>query len=373
MKFELRRATLADHELLASMNKALIEDEGSTNGLSLQDLTRRMYRMLSEDWTAVLIETGGQVIGYALFQQRSAEPVEIYLRQYFIHRNFRSKGYGQAAFERIQAEYFPPGASVALDVLASNPRGRHFWEKLGFASHAEMMRLEKHDVLQEQIAYYQARAGEYDEWFYRLGRYDRGPELNQQWFDEVKQVMERLHSIGPLGETLELACGTGIWTEQLLRISQHVTALDASPEVIAVNRDKLKSDKVDYQQADLFNWTPERQYDLVFFSFWLSHVPPDRLDAFLAQVAAATRPGGQVFIVDSRRIATSTAIDHAPYDPEDIHHVRKLNDGREFTIYKIFYEPNSLRAKLAEFGFEAEAQFSPNYFIYAHGRRTDSA
>ena len=91
-------------------------------------------------------------------------------------------------------------------------------------------------TIQEQIAYYRARAGEYDEWFYRKGRYDYGVALNQQWFDEAQQVMARLQSLGPVESILELACGTGIWTELLTRIGQQVMAIDASPEVIAINR-----------------------------------------------------------------------------------------------------------------------------------------
>jgi hypothetical protein len=43
-------------------------------------------------------------------------------------------------------------------------------------------------VLEEQIAYYRSRAGEYDEWFLRQGRYDHGPEGNARWFAEVEQV-----------------------------------------------------------------------------------------------------------------------------------------------------------------------------------------
>ena len=221
------------------------------------------------------------------------------------------------------------------------------------------------DILQQQIAYYRARAGEYDEWFYRVGRYDRGPELNQQWFNEVKQIMETLHAIGKVDDALELACGTGIWTEQLLKVAQQITALDASPEVIAINRKKMKADNIDYQEADLFQWQPERQYDLVLFSFWLSHVPPDKLDSFLKAVASAVKPGGRLFMVDSRPDGTSSAIDHQPYEAESIHHVRKLNDGREFKIIKIFYEPDALRAKLAEFGFDADVRNTEHYFIYA--------
>ncbi len=225
------------------------------------------------------------------------------------------------------------------------------------------------EILQEQIDYYRARAGEYDEWFYRVGRYDHGPEHNQQWFDEARYVMGALNAIGPVTHALELACGTGIWTEQLLKISQQITALDASPEVIALNRARLNADNITYEQVDLFQWEPAQQYDLVCFGFWLSHVPPEQLDPFLGKVARALRPGGHLFLVDSRRAAASSAKDHAAYEPESVFHTRKLNDGREFTIYKVFYEPDALRAKLKAVGLDANVQETPHYFIFAEGVR----
>lgn len=135
-------------------------------------------------------------------------------------------------------------------------------------------------ILQQQIAYYSARANEYDEWFYRLGRYDRGEELNQRWFKEINIVKQALQQIGQAEEILELASGTGIWTQELLKIGNKITAIDASEEVIKINSSKLNSPHVKYHQIDLFTWEPDVEYDLVFFSFWLSHVPPELLDSF---------------------------------------------------------------------------------------------
>jgi len=68
-----------------------------------------------------------------------------------------------------------------------------------------------------QVTYYRARATEYDEWFYRQGRYDRGPEVNQRWFAEAQMVADALDAFQPTDSILKLACGTGIWTERLLR------------------------------------------------------------------------------------------------------------------------------------------------------------
>jgi len=55
-------------------------------------------------------------------------------------------------------------------------------------------------IIQDQIAYYRARANEYDEWFLRQGRYDHGPEWRQQWLAEVHEVQQRSTRSG-LGET----------------------------------------------------------------------------------------------------------------------------------------------------------------------------
>jgi ubiquinone/menaquinone biosynthesis C-methylase UbiE len=83
------------------------------------------------------------------------------------------------------------------------------------------------ELLHEQIAYYRARASEYDEWFLRTGRYDRGEEQNSRWFAEVAEVAAALDAFRPAGRVLELAAGTGLWTERLARYADHITALDA--------------------------------------------------------------------------------------------------------------------------------------------------
>ena len=224
------------------------------------------------------------------------------------------------------------------------------------------------DILLQQIAYYRARAQEYDEWFYRQGRYDHGADANAQWFREVEEVRQALRALGPADDILELACGTGIWTEELARIGRRVTALDASDEVIAINRGKLPGAPVTYVQADLFEWEPERAYDLVFFGFWLSHVPPETLAAFLQKVARAARPGGQVFMVDSRRHPLSGAKGTLKIEDE-IYHTRQLNDGREFTIIKIYYEPDDLARHFDAAGFDLTARATAQFLVYAQGKR----
>jgi 2-polyprenyl-3-methyl-5-hydroxy-6-metoxy-1,4-benzoquinol methylase len=221
---------------------------------------------------------------------------------------------------------------------------------------------DEHGILDEQIAYYRARASEYDEWFLRQGRYDRGDEHRRLWFDEVATVEAALAAAAPSGDVLELACGTGLWTRHLAAKARRVTAVDASAEVIAINRARVQSPVVSYVQADLFQWTPPSTYDFVFFGFWLSHVPFDRFAAFWDLVQRTLRPSATVFFVDSLAASDATARDQR-WETDGVVE-RRLNDGQTFRIVKIFHEPSQLAARLAALGWAADVKATPNFFIY---------
>jgi demethylmenaquinone methyltransferase/2-methoxy-6-polyprenyl-1,4-benzoquinol methylase len=222
------------------------------------------------------------------------------------------------------------------------------------------------DLLAEQIAYYRARAPEYDQWFLRQGRYDRGPEVNAAWFREVAEVREAVEAWGPRGHVLELAAGTGLWTEQLASLADHVTAVDASPEALALSRNRVGTSRVTHVRADLFSWEPPRRYDAVFFAFWLSHVPPDRLGEFFGLVGRCLVDGGSVFFVDSRFTELSTARDHTVSEDDGVV-TRRLEDGREFRVVKVFYEAGKLERVLGEMGWGVAVRETETFFVYGSG------
>lgn len=224
-------------------------------------------------------------------------------------------------------------------------------------------------TLQEMKVYYQERAHEYDQWFYRQGRYDQGPALNARWFAEADEVFTALNALQLTGDVLELAPGTGIWTERVIRTASSVTAVDASSEMLAINRARVASERVFYVQADLFSWQPERTYDGVLFCFWISHIPLERLDAFLRSVAAMLRPGGKVFFVDGRRELSGTAINHQLPAQESQVMTRILNDGRSFEIVKNFYDPADLAMRCTRAGLDVSVRETATYFLYGYGMR----
>lgn len=224
------------------------------------------------------------------------------------------------------------------------------------------------DILNEQMAYYRARAQEYDESIYQVGRFASHEQPVDEQTANLDQARIWLEALKPVQHALELACGTGMWTASLLTIARHVTALDASPEMLERARRKVGDARVRYQQADLFTWEPGQQYDLVFFAFWLSHVPPERLDDFFARVQRAVRPGGQLFIVDQY----APLPDDLLLPQEGIYHTRTLHDGRAFKIVKVFYDLAMLEEELARHGFTVATQKHGDIFFSLVGTRNEA-
>jgi len=167
-----------------------------------------------------------------------------------------------------------------------------------------------------------------------------------------------------------MAPGTGLWTKWLLDAgAQRITAIDASPAMLERLRARLgeRADHVEMVIGDLFDLSLERRYDGVFFGFFLSHVPRDRLASFFDAVGSAVEPGGVVGLVDSRLEPTSTAIDHVLPEANSEVMTRRLDDGREFRIVKNFYEPDEIVAAAATAGIEMQVTTSSTYFVVGTG------
>ncbi len=225
------------------------------------------------------------------------------------------------------------------------------------------------ELLEEQRAFYRARAPEYDEWWQRRGRYDRGEDETREWHHQVGVVDAALASFDARGGVLELAGGTGWWTRRLADTADHLTVIDASPEALTMNRDRVGRSDVDYVVADVFGWRPERSYDVVFFSFWLSHVPRRSFGAFWSVVRSCLAPDGRVFLIDNRADPTpgpgtkdSYVIEYGP----DLH-LRRLNDGSQYRVVKVMYQPDELQDLLEADSWHAEID-ATRWFIFGSAR-----
>jgi SAM-dependent methyltransferase len=173
-------------------------------------------------------------------------------------------------------------------------------------------------LLAEQVAYYHAIAAEYE---------DHG--IPGPGGDELVAALDCFR---PAGCVLELACGLGVWTAQLLRHATSVTAVDASPEMLAIASARVSDERVRFIQADLFTWAPDRRYDVVFFGFWLSHVPLERFESFWSLVSDCLETNGRVFFVDDGYRTPDELI----YGDSSSIIRRRLNDGTSYRAVKRF-------------------------------------
>jgi SAM-dependent methyltransferase len=213
-------------------------------------------------------------------------------------------------------------------------------------------------LLASQRLYYDARADDYGD----VSKPDRrSPGLITP--DLCRALVEEFR---PAGDVLELACGTGVFTRELVRHARSVTAVDASPRMLAINHTRINDPRVTYVQGDVFVWAPDRTYDAVFFGFWLSHVPPSAFDNFWTLVRSCLAPDGRVAFVDEDERAAGhddvRAIGGVPAAR------RTLGDGRQFDIVKVFWRSAELEDRLRASGWDISVRPVGGTFLYGAGR-----
>jgi hypothetical protein len=95
-------------------------------------------------------------------------------------------------------------------------------------------------------------------------------------------------------------------------------------------------------------------------------VPPERFEAFWKTTQFAPRPGGRVFFVDSLGPETSDEKDRRSRDPQGFTTTRRLDDGRDFRIVKVLYDPAALKRRLAGLGWNVSVH-TMEHLIYGFG------
>jgi demethylmenaquinone methyltransferase/2-methoxy-6-polyprenyl-1,4-benzoquinol methylase len=86
---------------------------------------------------------------------------------------------------------------------------------------------------------------------------------------------------------------------------------------------------------------------VVFFGFWLSHVPLERFEAFWSRVDGWLKPGGRVFFVDDAHRTPEELI----YGEASPIVQRRLNDGSPHRIVKVPHRPEELGRRLRALGW----------------------
>jgi len=188
--------------------------------------------------------------------------------------------------------------------------------------------------------YYAQRAAHYDEIYQR-------PKCQTELAGVTLQLQQLLKD----KKVLEVACGTGYWTERYAAYASEVLATDVSNEVLAIARAKQGHEhsaakQVSYQLADAFA-LPNGDFNACVAGCWWSHIKRSEQSTFLAGVQT-TCGSGAVFVMFDNCYVEGESTPIARTDVEgNTYQIRQLPDGSRHEIIKNFPTDSTLRKKLA--------------------------
>jgi ubiquinone/menaquinone biosynthesis C-methylase UbiE len=212
-------------------------------------------------------------------------------------------------------------------------------------------------------AYYARRAAEYERIYAK-------PERQA----DLASLRARVAELFCGRNVLEMACGTGYWTEVIAPHARSITALDAAEETLAIARSKrYPQGKVEFVEGDVYA-LPDfgRSHDALFAGFWWSHVPLARLDAFLAGAARAVAPGAVVAFLDNRYVeGSSTPLSRRDAEG-NTYQTRMLDDGSTHEVLKNFPSDRELIDRAARCGRQVSVEWLEYYWLLACRTKPDA-
>jgi len=206
-------------------------------------------------------------------------------------------------------------------------------------------------------AYYAQRAEEYELIF-------RKPERQNDLHALRNFVVETFAG----RHVLEIACGTGYWTQILARSAASVTATDVNDEVLEIARAKPRvQENVEFRREDAYALPGFLQpFTGGLAGFWWSHVPKARLRTFLTGLHRGFAPGATMVFLDNAYVqGSSTPISRRDADG-NTYQRRTLSDGSTHEVLKNFPTEEELRQVLHGLGSNVRVGFLPYYWVLTY-------
>lgn len=200
--------------------------------------------------------------------------------------------------------------------------------------------------------YYCSRAPEYDKVY---AKPERQPDL--------RAIEAWLPTVFAGRRVLEVACGTGYWTQFIAPAAANVLALDASLETLAIGRSRAPMPNVEWVQGDAYALPCATQpFDAAFAGFWISHVPRNRVAQFLAGLHGRLAPGAKVVLLDNLYVPGSSTPHGPPDEHGDTYQDRRLDDGTPHRVLKNFPDEAEVRGWLADCAIDVRFHSWPHYW-----------
>ncbi|HRI58830.1 MAG TPA: class I SAM-dependent methyltransferase [Saprospiraceae bacterium] len=200
--------------------------------------------------------------------------------------------------------------------------------------------------------YYAKRAAEYEAIYNK-------PERQS----DLSTATKLLQEIFKDQNVLEIACGTGFWTEKIARTARFILATDINESVLEIARNKnYPNNNVQFEAADLYRIQPEKPADALFGGFIWSHIKIEELGHFTDKLNALVKPGSTIVLMDNRFVPGS----NTPIAEQDAqgntYQSRKLQNGESYLVLKNFPEREAIEAVLT--GKAQRLQYIPLHYFW---------
>lgn len=202
--------------------------------------------------------------------------------------------------------------------------------------------------------YYSRRAREYEQIYEK-------PERQR----ELEWLRKRIPEIFRGRTVLEVACGTGYWTQYIAPHAKRVYAGDINEAVLEIARDKpIPAGKATFFKADavtLENVPPG--CNAAFAGFWWSHVKKSGIEQFVRNLSSRLEPGAVVAILDNTFFeGSSTPVSRRDAEG-NTYQMRKLANGEQFEVLKNFPTPGELTEAVRPVAREAHLEALSYYWL----------
>ena len=188
--------------------------------------------------------------------------------------------------------------------------------------------------------YYDDRASVYDDMYLRS---------DPMWRRELEAVADAMTKVLCDRRVLEVACGTGFWTEIVAKVALHVVAIDVSEKMLTfAQKRKPSSDNVEYSYGDAYALAEvSSEFNAGLACFWFSHIPKARIDEFLGGFHKKLGKAAVVFLADNVYVPGIGGQLISKAGVEDTFKLREGSDGSKYEVLKNYYNRDTLRRLLS--------------------------
>ena len=184
--------------------------------------------------------------------------------------------------------------------------------------------------------------------------------------NDLKKLVVQLQADLKNCTVLELACGTGWWTERLASHAASWIATDADTDALAVVSQKNIQGLSTSQTLNASLPQITTPVDCVFAAHWYSHLLNNECSPFIEAVSKCLKPGGYLIMLDNNYVhGSSTSISRTD-DKGNTYQSRPLKDGSTHEVLKNFPSQSQLKqlGKSLKFSVQTDAELQLNIQHY---------